>query len=124
MQPPRDACSAASTIEPVRNSRIVRLTFSHPNPAVAQRVANGYAEVFITDNLDRRFEATAYARRFLEERLTQIKAKLEESERLIVQYADEKGIVSIGEGKTVVDNDLEALNTKLTEARYEKIRSS
>lgn len=109
-------------IEPVRGSRMVRIHFSHMDPAVARRIANGYAEVFITDNLDRRFEATAYARRFLEERLAQLKLKLEESERLLVQYADEKGIITVGEGKTVVDSDVEAINAKLTEARYEKIR--
>lgn len=109
-------------IEPVRGSRIVNIHFNHPNPAVAQRVANGYAEVFITDNLDRRFEATAYARKFLEERLQQLKAKLEESEKLLVEYADEKGILTLGEGKTVVDSDIEATSGKLTEARYEKIR--
>ncbi|WP_421693809.1 GumC family protein [Aestuariivirga sp.] len=109
-------------IEPVRGSRIVNVSFNHPDPNVAKRVANGYAEVFITDNLDRRFEATAYARKFLEERLAQLKAKLEESEKLLVKYADEKGILTVGEGKTVVDSDIEALNTKLTDARYEKIR--
>ena len=109
------------SIEPVRDSRIVRVSFSHPDPAVAMRVANGYAEVFIKDNLDRRFEATSYARRFLEERLGQLKAKLEESERLLVQYADEKGILSIG-GKAVADSDVEAINTKLTESRHERIR--
>ncbi len=113
---------AGLAVEPVRGSRIVKVGFNHPDPAVAQRVANGYAEVFITDNLDRRFEATAYARRFLEERLSQLKAKLEESEKLLVAYADEKGIITVGEGKTVVDSDIEAINTKLTEARYEKIR--
>jgi polysaccharide biosynthesis transport protein len=109
-------------VEPVRGSRIVNIHFSHPDPAVAQRVANGYAEVYITDSLDRRFEATAYARKFLEERLRQIKAKLEESERLLVEYADEKGILTIGEGKTVLGSDIEVMNNKLTEARYEKIR--
>ena len=61
-------------IQLLRGSRIATISFSHPNPAVAQRVANGYAETFITDNLDRRFEATAYARKFLEERLAQLSA--------------------------------------------------
>jgi succinoglycan biosynthesis transport protein ExoP len=109
-------------IEPLRGSRIVTISFFHPDPAVAQRVANGYADVFITDNLDRRFEASAYARKFLEERLSQLKSKLEESEKQAVQYADDKGIITVGEGKTVVDADVEAINTKLTEARYEKMR--
>ncbi|PZF78779.1 hypothetical protein DK847_02995 [Aestuariivirga litoralis] len=109
-------------VQPVRGSRIVNVSFSHPDPAVAQRIANGYAEVFITDNLDRRFEASAYARKFLEERLAQLKAKLEETEKQVVQYADEKGIITVGDGKTVVDADIAAINTKLTEARYEKMR--
>lgn len=109
-------------IQLVRGSRIATISFSHPNPAVAQRVANGYADVFITDNLDRRFEATAYARKFLEERLAQLKAKLEDSEKQLVQYADEKGIITVGDGKTVVDADIEAINTQLTQARSEKMR--
>lgn len=109
-------------IELVRGSRIAKIRFSHPVPEVAQRVANGYAEIFITDNLDRRFEATAYARKFLEERLAQLKAKLEESEKLLVKYADEKSILTIGDGKTIVDGDVQAISAKLTEARSEKIR--
>lgn len=109
--------------ELVRGSRIATISFTHPNPAVAQRVSIGYAEVFITDNLDRRFEATAYARKFLEERLLQLKVKLEESEKLLVEYAEDKGILTVGDGKTVVDFDVEAVAAKLTEARYEKIRT-
>lgn len=109
-------------VQPVRGSRIVTISFSHPDPAVAQRIANGYADVFITDNLDRRFEASAYARKFLEERLAQLKAKLAESEKQVVEYADDKGIITVGDNKTVVDADVEAINTKLTEARYEKMK--
>ena len=104
-------------IQPVKGSRIVNIAFNHPDPAVAQRVANGYADIFITDSLDRRFEASAYARKFLEDRLAQIKAKLEDSEKQAVQYADEKGIITVGDGKTVVDADVEAVNAKLTVAR-------
>ena len=109
-------------IELLRGSRIATISFSHPDPVVAQRIANGYAETFITDNLDRRFEATAYARKFLEERLAQLKAKLEESEKQAVAYADEKGIITVGDNKTVVDADVESINNKLTEARYEEMR--
>lgn len=129
VKPPEDRNKAAAVrlqdgldVQLVRGSRIATISFNHPDPAVAQRVANGYAEVFITDNLDRRFEATAYARRFLEERLAQLKSKLEESEKQLVEYADEKGIITVGEGKTVIDADIEALNAKLSEARYEKMR--
>ena len=56
-------------VYPVRDSRLVRLTFDSPNPALSARIANAFADNFISSNLERRFEASAYARNFLEQRL-------------------------------------------------------
>jgi capsular exopolysaccharide synthesis family protein len=110
------------TIAPVRGSRIVNLTINHPDPALAQRLANGYAEVFIADNLDRRYEASSYARKFLEDRLQQLRARLEDSERQLVKYAEQKGIINLDDKKSLAGIDLEAINTKLQEARNERIK--
>ena len=112
----------ALSISPVRGSRIVKINIDHPDPGVAQRIANGYAEVYIADNLDRRFDATSYARKFLEDRLQQLKIKLEESERQAVRYAEEQGIISLDDNKNLSATDLEAVNTKLAEARSERIK--
>jgi len=117
-----DHVKSIVSIAPVPNTSIVRLTASHPNADVAQRVANGYAEVFIADSLDRRYEASTYARKFLEERLQQLKVKLEESEKQLVRYAEKSGIVRLDDKKSLIGSDLEALNTKLTEARSERVR--
>ena len=109
-------------ISPVRGSRIVNITISHPNPALAQRLANGYAEVYIADNLDRRYEASSYARKFLEDRLQQLRVRLEESERQLVRYAEQKGIINLDDRKSLAGTDLEAINTRLREARNDRIR--
>ncbi|MFV4649202.1 hypothetical protein ACNJUT_21660, partial [Mycobacterium tuberculosis] len=74
-------------VYPVRDSRLVKLTFDSPNAALSAKLANAFADNFIQANLDRRFEASAYARKFLEDHLTQLKAKLEDSERQLVAYA-------------------------------------
>jgi uncharacterized protein involved in exopolysaccharide biosynthesis len=50
---------------------------------------NALAQSFININLERRFEASAYAKTFLEEKLGQTKAKLEDSERDLVQFSRE-----------------------------------
>ena len=113
---------ASITVTPVRDSRVVRITASHPDPEIAQRIANGYADVFIANSLDRRFEANSYARKFLEERLEQLKVRLEESEKQLVKYADEKGIISLGDKQSLADADLEAINNKLAELRNERIK--
>jgi polysaccharide biosynthesis transport protein len=109
-------------ITPVRNSRLVRVTFRHPNAAVTQRVANGVAEAFIAENLDRKYDATSYARKFLEERLQQLKIRLEESEAQLVAYAMQQGIINLDDRQSLKGSDLALINTKLMEVRNERIR--
>ena len=117
------------SVEPVPNSSLVRISFDSPSPEWAQRIANGVADSFVSSNLDRRYGATAYARNFLKERLEELKLKLEESEKALVAYAEEKeliGSTSTGsndkESKgSLADSDLSALNTALQKVVAERI---
>jgi polysaccharide biosynthesis transport protein len=109
-------------VSPVRNSRLVKVSFRHPNAAITERVANGVAEAFIAANLDRKYDATSYARKFLEERLQQLKVKLEESEAQLVAYAMQQGIINLDDRQSLKGSDLALINTKLVEARNERIR--
>lgn len=83
------------SIDPLRLSRLVHIGFTSPDPVLSTRVVNAWTKLFIETSLDRRFEATSYARKFLEERLGQLRGRLEESERALVQYAANERIVSI-----------------------------
>jgi uncharacterized protein involved in exopolysaccharide biosynthesis len=74
---------AGLLIEPVRDSNLVRVSFDSPSPVWAQRIANGVADSYVSLNLERRYGATAYARKFLTERLEELKLKLEESRCLL-----------------------------------------
>src|SRR3954469_8692922 len=49
----------------IEGSRLIRLNYVSPSPDLAARIVNSYADNFINSNLERRMEATAYARRFL-----------------------------------------------------------
>lgn len=118
-----DTLLKSLTVAPVRGSRIVKVSIDHTSPEMAQKVATGYAEAFIADNLDRRYDATSYARKFLEDRLQQLKIKLEESERLAVKYAEQQGIINLDGDKNIVASDLEDVNKKLAEARAERIKA-
>ena len=119
------------SVSPVRGSRLVAVGFDNPNPVVSARIANGFAENFIQANLDRKFESSAYAREFLEERIAQTKDRLESAERQLVAYATNQQIVNISEPGTGEDNvgstqsltsnNLVAINTALAEARAARV---
>lgn len=121
------------SVTPVRGSRLVAVGFSNPDPVVAARVANGFAENFIQANLDRKFQSSAYAREFLEERIAQTKGRLEEAERQLVAYAANQQIINVGEpseggvdgsggsSQSLASNNLVALNASLAEARAARV---
>lgn len=116
------------SVSPVRGSRLVSITFASPDPALAARIANAYAENFIQANLDRKYESSSYAREFLEERIAQTKARLEESERALVAYAANQQIINIreadspnGEAQSLVATNLATLNAALAEARAARV---
>src|SRR5690554_2993484 len=49
------------TVEPVRNSRLVRVHYDSTLPAFSARVANAVAEGFISAAIERKFDASSYA---------------------------------------------------------------
>jgi capsular exopolysaccharide synthesis family protein len=118
-------------IEPERDSRLIALTVATPDPQVSARIANSYADNFIQSNLERRFEATSYARSFLEQRIGTVKAKLEKSERDLVDYAQRNRIITLnvdsgsgagGRSEQSIDAaSLVSLNQSLSTARAERI---
>ncbi|GAB3355327.1 hypothetical protein GCM10027430_23070 [Lysobacter tyrosinilyticus] len=111
-------------IEPVRNSRLVRINSDSPDPKIAARIANAWGQAYIASNLERRFEASSYARKYLEERLAQLKAKLEDSEKALVHFATQEQIVSVGEDKPSLSaQNLSELNASLAKAQDERIRA-
>ncbi|GAB1407321.1 hypothetical protein MASR1M8_12400 [Thermomonas brevis] len=116
--------SRGLTIEPVRNSQLVRINFDSPSPQMSARVANGIAEGFIAAGLERNFGASSYATTYLEDQLKLTKAKLEQSERQLVAFAQKENIVNTGEnGQSLATQNLTQLNAALAAAQDQRIRA-
>ena len=118
-------------IVPIRGSSLVDINYTSSSPQLSAQIANVWTQQFIESSLDRRFASTADARKFLEERLADLRARLEQSERDVVRYAENKSIVTLSrsessDGKTrtertLVSSDLEALNEALIKATADRI---
>jgi len=111
------------SVEPVRDSQLVTINFDSPDPQFSQRAANAFAEAFIATNLERRFDSTSYAKSYLEDRLQELKLKLEDSERKLVEFAQKEQIVSSGDpsGASLSQQNLGSLNDAYAKAKAERI---
>ncbi|MDR0181656.1 polysaccharide biosynthesis tyrosine autokinase [Lysobacter sp. UC] len=112
------------SIEPVRNSRLVRVNFDSPDPDMSAKVANAYGNAFIASNLERRFQASSYAKKYLEERLAQLKDRLEDSERQVVAFSEQEQIVAVSDDKPSLDaQSLGDLNSALAAAEGTRMKA-
>lgn len=119
------------SVSPIRGSSLVDVNFESPSPGLSAEIANAWIEQFIASNLDRRFNSTADARKFLEEQLAELRQRLEDSERNLSSYADNKEIITLSsvqtaDGKTVSQKtlasaNLEAINAELAQATADRI---
>lgn len=111
------------TVEPVRNSRLVRVLFDSPDRELAAEALNALAQNFIALSLERRFDASSYAKAFLEEKLAQTKAKLEESERALVAFQREQQIINVDDKQNVLAQTLGAYNATAAKVGEERMRA-
>ncbi|MDQ8757235.1 polysaccharide biosynthesis tyrosine autokinase [Sphingosinicella sp. LHD-64] len=118
------------SVNPVRLSRLVHVGYTSPDATFSARVANAWGEQFIRITLERRFEATSYARNFLEQRLEQLRDRLDASERQLVGYAAREGIVNLPANpqlgapeRSMVVDDLTTLNRELAEATSDRVKA-
>lgn len=118
-------------ISPLRGSSLVDISYTSASPTLSAEIANAWAEQFVDESIERKFDSTRDAREFLEARLAELREKLDVSERAAVTYASQKDIMALSrvegpDGRTRVDrtlasSDLEALNRALADATEQRI---
>lgn len=100
-------------IRPVRGSRLVDIVFTDPSPMQAASIANAYADAYVAANLDKRFEASAYAKVFLEDQIKQLKLRLEDAERALITFAESENMVQTNDKVSIAESNLAAANVAL-----------
>ena len=113
----------ALAVEPVQNSRLVRVSVDNVDPALAARIANTTAQIFVGLGQERRVESSAYAKTFLEDQIKQMKAKLEESERKLNQYAQQKQILTLDDKTSAINQTYVDYAAALSKAEQDRIKA-
>lgn len=108
-------------IKPVPRTRLVKIAFSTPDPNLSASVANAHATAYIRQGIELRSQANESGLRFLEEKLVELKERIEKSETALNQYRRDKGIISVEDKENIVLDRLNDLNKRLTDAEADRI---
>jgi len=116
-----DALLADLRVSPVRNSRVVDLSFRSRDPRLAAAVVNAHARNYIEQNLEFRFLATKEATDWLGERLAEQRQNVKESETALQRYRERNDAISLEDRQNIVVLKLTDLNAAVTRAKTERI---
>lgn len=114
-----------TTIEPVKDSRLVAIHVESSSPHRAQLYVNAIAKAYKDKNLESMLQSTVDALDWLSKQLDDARNKLSDSENKIRDYKKEKGILSISleERQNIITAQMTAAATNLTEARARRIET-
>lgn len=113
------------SINPLRNTSLVEIQYSSTDPVVAARIANAHAQAYIVQGIELHRHAEEEAADFLQQKLVELKQRLQESEVALNTYSREHGIIagltSLSGKDAIVLDRLSDLSRDLTEARVARI---
>jgi polysaccharide biosynthesis transport protein len=112
------------TVEPVKRSRLIEVTFESDDPNIAAQVVNTLTSAYIDANLEARWQAAQKASDWLSQQLLGMKSKLEKSEDELQKYGRGNGLLFLetekGTSENIVVQRLRELQQELTKAQADR----
>lgn len=101
---------AGLTVDPVKDTELVRLAWVGSDPELVARVANGFADAFIDWGIETRSESVGRASDFLSKQIDTLKEEISQKERQLQQYGRSTDILDLEPSSNVTLQRLERLN--------------
>lgn len=118
-----EAVQVRVKVTPVRQSSLVNIGFSDPDPKFATLMANTLAQCYIEYSLDLRFAASQEEGRWLKQKMGEARKQLEDSEAKLNQYKRTHNIVALDDKESITAQKLEQLNRDLIAAQTQRMEA-
>lgn len=110
------------TVQPVKDTRLVEISYVSPSPELSARIANGVAEAYIDWGIEMRGISVEKASSFLNSQIESIKREIADKEAELQAYSrSATDIVALDPASNVALQRLEALNKDYIAAVSERI---
>ena len=108
------------TVEAVSFTYVIAITFTSEDARKAALIANTTAELYILDQLEAKFEATAQANAWLSQRLETLRQDVIAADNALTAYQMEHGLGG-SERQSLIEQQLTDANSQLMEARADRV---
>ena len=121
MADPVRSLQASISVEPRRNTRLVAVKFEHASPGLAAEVANALARQYVKHNLDIKLRGAQEAMAWLNEQMTSLRVKVQESSVALQNYRVKAGIMGLQEQRQITAQKIMDFNKQYLEAQAQRL---
>lgn len=104
-------------VQPVRNTKLADVFYTHKKPEVAQLVADALVQAYIDETLDIKTSTARNALQWMTAKAEDEQKKLEASEQSLQKYMRDNDIVTVENKLTVLPERLSSFSKELSEAQ-------
>lgn len=106
---------------PMRNTQLVRLYFSSPDPVLSADLANALSNVYIENTLESRLQMSQDAAQWLSGRLGGLRERVEEAENRLRAFREENSLVGSGSADSLQAQSVNMLTGQLAAAQSARL---
>lgn len=110
----------ALSINPVRNTQIVKVCFEDRDPKLAMLIANAAGEAFIEGDLNSKLAQAQQASEWLSSRLDGLKEQLTQSEQRLQTFLEYEHLIDLEGVYTLATKEVVSLTEKLVQVRQQR----
>ena len=109
------------SVESVKETRALRISFIHTDPKIAAEVTNAVAANFLDKNFENKTEKFRGAAKWLEDSTRRLLAKVEEADQRLANYTREHGIFATDKEGTLTTSKLSNLHDHVLRAQTDRM---
>ena len=109
------------SINPIRNSRLIEVSFTAQDPEVARQVTNTLVAHYIDQSYQTRYATTMEVSEWLSKQLNDLREKVKESNQEVTDYQKRYGLVETDDHDVPLAQLMSEVNRQLSDAQAKRI---
>ncbi len=107
-------------ISPVKNTKIINITYSDRHPAMAKLIADAVVKAYMNEILDMKLSTSKYALQWMTAKADEEKKKLEKSEQALQKYMRDNDLVTVENKLAIYPQKLTEFSSQLSKAQSDR----